>query len=241
MFRVGLSCALIADQDKHWEGSNRHYVNEAYINAVHGAGAVPLLIPVTNDRQVITSILDGCGGIIMTGGEDISPLIFGEEPVKGLGKLSPRRDTFDLLLFEMALERSYPIFGVCRGMQLINVALGGTLYQNIDDIPEFNIQHIQKAGRHEVTHHIDVAEGTYLFEALGERALVNSWHHQAIKELAPNLRVTARSRDGVIEAVESVGPDMPPIIGVQWHPEELAATVPSMARLFETFVELCKR
>ncbi len=241
MFRVGLSGALIADQDKHWEGSNRHYVNDAYVSAVHRAGAVPLIIPVTDGREVISSILDICGGVILTGGDDISPLLFGEEPVKGLGKQSPQRDAFELLLFRMALERSYPVFGVCRGLQLINVALGGTLYQDIGDLPEFTIQHLQKASRQAVTHHIDIVPDTYLYEVLGDKALVNSWHHQAIKKLAGSLRVTARSRDGVIEAVEADGCDMPPIIGVQWHPEELAATVPGMAKLFKTFVGLCNR
>ncbi len=240
MFRVGLSGALIADQDQHWEGSNRHYVNDAYIRSVYGAGAAPLIIPVTDDRDVIDSILDVCGGIILTGGVDISPLVYGEEPIRGLGKLSPQRDEFELLLFRRALERSYPIFGVCRGMQLVNVALGGTLYQNIEDVPEFTIQHVQQACRQAVTHHVDIEDDSYLIKALGETCLVNSWHHQAIKDLAPGLRVTARSRDGLIEAVESDSPGMPPIVCVQWHPEELTSTVPGMAKLFKNFVALCK-
>jgi putative glutamine amidotransferase len=241
MFRVGLSGALMADQDKHWEGSNRHYVNDAYIQSVYTAGAVPLIIPVTNDSDVIDYILDICGGVILTGGVDISPLVYGEEPIKGLGKLSPQRDEFELLLFRRALARSYPIFGVCRGMQLINAALGGTLFQNIEDVPEFTIQHLQKACRQAVTHHVDIEAGSYLMDALGKTCLVNSWHHQAIKDLAPGLRVTARSRDGLIEAIESDNPDMPPIIGVQWHPEELTSTIPGMAKLFKNFIELCRK
>jgi putative glutamine amidotransferase len=240
MLRVGLSGALIADQDKHWEGSNRHYVNDAYIKSVCGAGAAPLIIPVTDNREVIDSILDICGGIILTGGVDISPLAYGEEPIRGLGKQSPQRDAFEVLLFRRALERSYPIFGICRGMQLINVALGGTLYQNIEDVPDFTIQHNQKACRHVVTHHVDIEVDSYLFDALGKKCLVNSWHHQAIKDVALGLRVTARSRDGLIEAVESNSRDMPPIVGVQWHPEELASCFPDMAKLFKNFVAMCR-
>jgi putative glutamine amidotransferase len=126
-------------------------------------------------------------------------------------------------------------------MQLINAALGGTLFQNIEDVPEFTIQHLQKACRQAVTHHVDIEAGSYLMDALGKTCLVNSWHHQAIKDLAPGLRVTARSRDGLIEGIESDNPDMPPIIGVQWHPEELTSTIPGMAKLFKNFIDLCRK
>ncbi|MGI6156866.1 MAG: gamma-glutamyl-gamma-aminobutyrate hydrolase family protein [Saccharofermentanales bacterium] len=241
MIRIGLSGATESTQERYWEGSVRNYVNDTYVKAILQAGATPVMIPVMRERDRVAAILDVCDGILLTGGEDVSPLLFGEEPAKGIETISPFRDQFDLLLFEMAVDRKIPVMGICRGMQLINVALGGSLIQHIGDVDSVTLQHVQRASIHEGTHHIMIEPDSHLYDVLGARALVNSWHHQAIKELAPDLRAVARSTDGVIEAVESVGDDLPPILGIQWHPEELAETVPAMARLFSVFVEDCDR
>ncbi|HZK28737.1 MAG TPA: gamma-glutamyl-gamma-aminobutyrate hydrolase family protein, partial [Clostridia bacterium] len=203
------------------------------------AGAAPILIPVTQDRMAVKSILDLCDGLILTGGEDVSPLLYGEDPVKKIGTLSRLRDDYDLLLFNLALERKIPVFGICRGMQLINVALGGSLHQHTDDLPQFTIRHVQQASRHEVTHRVTVVPSSRLHPVLGDSVAVNSWHHQAIKDLALGLTAVASSSDGLIEAVESINESLPPIIGVQWHPEELSQAIPEMADLFFLFVEIC--
>lgn len=241
MIRIGLSGALSVIQDKYWQGADRSHVNNAYVNSILRAGAAPLLIPVIKNRMAIQSILEVCDGLMLTGGEDISPLLYGEEPVKNIGAVSASRDEYDLLLFELALERKIPIFGICRGMQLINVALGGSLHQHMDDVPQSTIHHLQQANRDQVTHRVTVEPFSRMHRVLGDSVAVNSWHHQAIKELAPELVAVAWSSDGVVEAIETTNQTLSPILGVQWHPEELSGAIPVMSALFSLFIEICEK
>lgn len=240
MIRLGLTCDDHLPEENggvRWPVSR---INDAYVRSVLGAGALPVLIPVVADRSALAELLALCDGLILTGGGDLSPSLYGQAPHPKTGPVSLGRDTCELQLFELAQERRLPLFGICRGMQLINVALGGTLHQHLDDCPSVFIRHLQEEDRTTAVHDIEVSAGSLIAQALGSHARVNSLHHQAVGELGAGLQVTARSPDGVIEAAETKQGGCSPIIAVQWHPEEMAERSPSMSGLFKLFVKLCE-
>ena len=213
-----------------------------YVNAVKRAGGVPVVIPITTDSTQIAAILSVVDAVVMTGGADIDPLKYmGEEPIRALGEITPTRDEFDMMLIKMAVKRGLPLFGICRGEQLLNVAFGGTLYQDIPSQAGAYIKHNQDAPGSYGTHSIDIEKNSLIYKLLGsEKAVVNSFHHQAVKETAKGFRVTARAEDGVIEAIEKESGTF--MLGVQWHPEMMAKfDDPQMLRLIERFVDQCKK
>ncbi len=198
--------------------------NLTYVNAVKKAGGVPLVIPMTTDDRQIDAILDVIDALIMTGGEDIAPLkYFGEEPHPNLGEVVPERDAFDIKLIQKAVAKGIPVLGICRGVQALNVAFGGTLYQDIPtQVPTYSIQHSQDAPGSVGTHSIAIDKNSVLYKQLGvEKIAVNSFHHQAVKDVAPGFKVTAKSKDGIVEAIEKI--DNPKVWGVQFHPEILVS------------------
>ena len=196
--------------------------NSTYVNAVRMAGGVPIVIPMTTDDKQIDAILNVIDALIMTGGEDIAPLeYFGEEPHPNLGDVVPARDAFDMKLIKKAVEKGIPVLGICRGVQVMNVAFGGTLYQDIPtQLPTYSIQHSQKAPGSLGTHSVTIDKNSVLYKQVGkEKIAVNSFHHQAVKDVAPGFKVTAVSKDGCVEAIEMV--KNPKVWGVQFHPEHL--------------------
>ncbi len=198
------------------EGSTAR-VGMTYVNSVRAAGGVVFVIPVTTDAAIIDEILDNIDGLVMTGGEDVSPLIFGEQPHLRLGEVVPERDTFDLTLIKRAIERGIPVLGICRGEQSMNIAMGGSLYQDIPTQVKDAVQHRQVAPNYYGSHTIKIVKGSLLNRLLGvEEINVNSFHHQAVKDLAPGFKITARATDGVVEAIES---ENGKAFGVQFHPE----------------------
>lgn len=211
---------------------------EGYYHSVEQAGGIPFLIPATDNRVLLLSLLDRIDGLLLSGGGDINPLCWGEDPLPQLHSISPLRDYSELLLARLAYDRNIPMLGICRGLQVITVALGGTVFQDIDaeQTPTAaRIKHSQDAPRHTSTHHVTSSVGSHIHRLLGERFAVNSFHHQAVRDAGPRLRVTATAADGVVEAVESS--EMKPIIGVQWHPECYApAGDKTMVPLFRHFV-----
>jgi len=189
-------------------------LGEGYYKQVVAAGGVPVIIPPVADAAVLANTLDHIDALLLSGGADINPLYQGEEPVPGLGGINSERDLPELLITRMAYNRQLPILGICRGIQTLVTALGGKVIQ---DIANKTIKHSQDADRSEPTHSVTIEEGSTLYNIYGGRSYVNSFHHQAVGEPGPSLRVVAKAADGVIEAVEST--EFKPIVGVQWHPE----------------------
>ena len=211
---------------------------EGYYKSVVEAGGVPLLIPPVADEKVLSGLLDRIDALMLSGGADVNPLWTGEDPVPALAGINPARDRGELLLTQLAFDRNLPILGICRGIQVMTVALGGTVVQDIATAyPDANIiKHSQDAPRGEATHFVETEPGSVVADLLGERFAVNSFHHQAVGDAGPRLRVTARSRDGIIEAVESS--EGKPVMGVQWHPEcFVLAGDEAMLPLFRYLVE----
>lgn len=190
-----------------------------YYESVLRAGGLPLVIPPTDDLTDIDELLTRADGILLSGGADLNPLWLGEEPAARLGAINPVRDAFELLLVRRAADRQIPLFGICRGLQILVAALGGTLLQDQESaLPgRCLLKHSQEAPRNERTHSVRTEEGSILRRLLGERAFVNSFHHQSVATPGARLRVTALAPDGIVEAVESS--EHKSIVGVQWHPE----------------------
>lgn len=210
----------------------------AYAAAVAAAGGTPVLLPV-QDMERLHPLIEHIHGLLLPGGYDLDPLFFGQEPRPGLGRVTPERDAFELALVQIFTSLGRPILGICRGLQLLAVARGGSLHQDIASERRGALKHRQEAPRWWGSHGVRLVPGTRLAAILGVEALrVNSFHHQAVEEPLPApLVVGARAPDGVVEAFED--PSHPFFLAVQWHPEEMAERDPWSRRLFEAFVAAC--
>lgn len=202
-------------------GALRVRVNAAYTRAVERAGGVPIVIPPMAEPDALASMLDRVDGLILTGGEDVAPARYGVVPHAKLGTTHPERDATELALVAAARDRALPTLAICRGIQVLNVALGGTLVQDIAAERPSGIEHDSKGERSARVHEVLVTPHTRLADVLGDtRVIANSFHHQALDRVAGGLRVSARAPDGIVEGVEWDGDDWW-ALGVQWHPEEL--------------------
>lgn len=227
----------VASAEAEAAGAPRYELKLQYAEGVLKAGGLPLLLPFSEDSSVIRAYLERVQGLIVTGGAfDIPPGYYNETPREGLGPLKPERTAFETLALRLALERQLPILGICGGMQLINVHFGGTLYQDLSrELPEAAL-HEQAHESTQPHHPIEVKEDSLLAEAVGKGAMmVNSTHHQAVKTLGEDLRVSAVAPDGVIEAIESTR--HPFVLGVQWHPEALLTSVPIHLGILKRFIQ----
>lgn len=201
-----------------------------YIKAVEQAGGLPVLLPPGLDERTVTEWLSRIDGLVMTGGGDLDPAYFGEQCHPLCGKPNPERDKFDMHLAKWALETRKPTLGICRGMQVLTVASGGSLHQHIGDA------HMEAGRRHEVVHSIAIEADSLLGRITGVQELgVNTVHHQAVNRVATTFRVVARAADGTVEAIEA--PSQPFLIGVQWHPEALAPKMDEHAAIFRALIE----
>ena len=214
----------------------KNSVNNTYINSVLMNGGVPYLIPVTDDVEVLRQIVAQLDGIIFTGGEDFAPAYYGKEEHEKLGEVNVTRDTYDLTLFKLATDRNIPTLGICRGLQLINVGMGGTLYQDLPAEKPSDINHRQEEEGTVPTHGVSVVEGSMMHQILGEKDIqVNTFHHQAIDKLAPGLKIVGWSNDSVPELIEAYPHRQ--IIGTQFHPEIFTANGDAlMGKLFKFLV-----
>jgi putative glutamine amidotransferase len=219
-------------------------MGQCYVRVLTDAGAVPWLVPLLpDDEATLRAVYEHLDGVFLTGGVDVDPASYGEPRHELCDRTDPARDWTELALVRWAVADRKPVLGVCRGIQALNVACGGSLYQDIAAQHPHAIKHdyfpaADRYARDYLAHPIRVDHGSQLAAVLGaEQVQVNSMHHQGIKTLAAGLRATAYAPDGLIEGVEK--PDARFVIGVQWHPEELAEQHAPMRRLFAEFVDAC--
>ena len=200
------------------DGRERVTLNAAYVRALESAGLVPLAVPTMLTPEHASAALNAVRGLVLTGGEDVAPDRYGATPHPRLGDVDPSRDAAEVALIDAARQHRLPILAICRGIQILNVALGGTLYQDLESERPGPVPHSDETSRHAVR----VEAGSLLERTLGARsASVNSRHHQAIRDLAPGLKAVAWAEDGVIEGAEPKNANEPWIVAVQWHPEDL--------------------
>ena len=233
---IGITASHDTEHDKL-------FINSVYLRAIRNAGGIPMIFPMEVTEDDLRDLVTLTDGVLFTGGDDIHPFLYGEETDAKCGNVSQPRDSMEMALVPLVMEFGKPIFGICRGIQILNTAMGGTLYQ---DIPsqfksELSIAHRQPFAYKVPSHTVDITPGTPLSRILGEEhasIAVNSMHHQAIKDVAPGLEVCGYAPDKMIEAVYA--PDYPFLLGVQWHPEHLTTSQPDAAKLFAAFVDACR-
>lgn len=232
---IGITCGATGSDTSSPEIS----IGANYISAVENAGGTPIVLPLTRNPSCLEDFLNMIDGLLLSGGVDPDPLFYGEEPHPALGRIDVDRDYVEMQLTTKALKIGVPILGICRGIQMLNISAGGTLYQDIHANFSNILKHRQSAPGSYGTHTIDIREGSRLLEILGQpRIRVNSFHHQAVKKVAENFMVSALACDGVIEGIESTCHDF--AIGVQFHPELMWQSDPSMMALFSAFVNTAR-
>ena len=216
------------------------FLPERYCRALEQAGGIPLILSPSRSRSVAIRTLDHLDGLLISGGNfDIHPSLYGETSIKGLGHIKAERTKFELNLARAALKMDLPLLGICGGAQAINVALGGTLYQDIATQLTEAIEHQQSKKKHIGGHQIRIRSGTRLAKILRRSSLeVNTTHHQAVKQLGTGLLTNAVAEDGLIEGIESSHHSF--VLGVQWHPEALAPKSLHQRKIFSAFVEACR-
>jgi putative glutamine amidotransferase len=230
---IGVSTSITVD-----EYPERAYVNGAYLRAVEQAGGVPVLLAPQLSAAAREALWARLDGLVLTGGGDVEPARFGEAPHPKTTLVSAARDALELELVDRALRDDVPLFAICRGLQVLNVALGGSLHQYVPDVFGDKVEHAQKDKRHVATHDVKVqTEGTRVGAIVGASELsVNSFHHQAVHRLGRDLRDVAWAPDNVIEALEHTDRRRF-VVAVQWHPEDLAGHDPAARALFGAVVE----
>jgi len=241
---IGISVNFTTNDEvgriSHLGGPMQHWqmVADDYVRAVERAGGIPILIPVYEGVEEIVTIVSRLDGMVFTGGNDIEPRYYGEEFSKLIGEISPRRDTHEMKLLSHIIEKTeIPILGICRGHQLINIAMGGSLYQDMKSSGMEDHFYLNSPMNHPV-HHVKVEENSRLGRVAGGDTLrVNSYHHQCINEVGRDLVVTASHR-GIVEAVEYTGERF--IVGLQWHPETMIESCGEQLNIFKSFIGSCR-
>ncbi len=236
---IGIVGNLLIEQGGFSPGLERSYVNNDYVAALERSGAIPVILPVVRGQDVAERQTEGVDGLVISGGYDIDPLLFGEEPRSRLEFVYRDTDIFQLRTIQTALRRNQPLLGICKGIQLLNVACGGSIYQDLSEIPDAFVKHSQNRKRACPSHTVVAEEGSLVAELLGTAFPVNSYHHQAVKDVGRGLRITSRAMDGVVEALEME--EAPFAVGVQWHPEMMMAGGDDMMPLFSRLVEEAKK
>lgn len=210
------------------------YTPHGFVERLQAAGALPVIFPIS-PKEEAKQYVQSVDAIVLAGGQDISPFTFGEEPSVKLGATNPKRDAFEIEVIEEAIKEKKPLLAVCRGMQVYNVAMGGTLYQDVSFYPELSVQHVQVTTPKTAVHSVDIDKDSWLSQTFGEKAYVNSYHHQAVHRLADDVKATAWSKDGLVEGFEK---DIDGVthIAVQWHPEFMERDHAPSQRLFNDYI-----
>ncbi len=217
------------------------YIKHGYCEGLNESGAISLLIPAVSDEKILDEVFENLDGILLSGGPDIDARLYNEENLPFNDCISPVRDNLEIYLAKKALASGKPVLGICRGIQIMNVAAGGTLYQDICAQMTSNtvLKHSQQAPKWHPTHDIKISEGSKVWKMFGKPVLsVNTFHHQAVKDVAAGFVVTSNSSDGVIESIEHTA--HPFAVGVQWHPELMWENYPEQLNLFKLFVDSCR-
>lgn len=227
---IGVSPLYDSERDSLW-------LVPGYMGGIIAAGGAPVMMPLTDDSEALTEALSLCDGFLLTGGQDVSPRLYGEEKSPACGEVCPLRDRVDCEILEYALRENRAVLGICRGIQLINAYFGGTLYQDLPSEYGSETEHHMSPPYDKAVH--DVLLSPPLSELLGsEKIGVNSYHHQAIKTLGEGLSELARSEDGLIEAVAVQSASF--ALATQWHPEFSYKTDEYSQRIFKAFVKAAK-
>ena len=221
------------------EGKKSIWMLPGYLEGIREAVGTPVIFPLTEDREELEQLCSLCNGFLITGGQDVDPAIYGETPIPQMGEICTVLDQMERQVLEYVIKEDKAVLGICRGIQYLNAMLGGSLYQDL------NVQHPSKTEHHmeppydRVIHQVQIIDGTPLHQLLQVTELgVNSYHHQAVKTLAPSLTVMAESEDGLVEAVYM--PEKSYVWAVQWHPELSYQTDKYSRKIFESFVAACK-
>lgn len=215
---------------------SRHVVNDTYVNAVVRAGGLPIMIPICDLEEDQDTYIEMCDGILAPGGGDFNPLLFHEDPHPLLGETSTRLDVFQLAMIRKATAKKLPMLGICRGAQAMNLAAGGTIYQDMSQKEGKLLMHqMTEQDTGEAIHMVKFEEGTRLYEMFGSEVPVNSFHHEAVREPGEGYRVAGRANDGIIEAIEGTGDVF--AVGLQWHPEVMLKRSDRMMPIFQAFVK----
>jgi putative glutamine amidotransferase len=218
---------------------NENSIGLSYINAIESAGGIPIVFPLAKKETLFDAYLDIIDGLLLSGGVDLDPSLYGEESKPEMGRIDVERDRIEIFLTKKALKANIPILGICRGIQTLNVAAGGTLYQDIPTEHSNTLKHRQNAPGSYGTQTINAQEGSRLLEILDQPTLrVNSFHHQAVKKIAPDFMISAVASDGIIEGIESGHHNF--VIGVQFHPELMWQDNPPITALFVAFVNAAR-
>ena len=232
---IGVSGNILRDSGGAYVDLLRSYVNHDYPRSIEEAGGIPVIIPFTKDLDVARETVAKLDALLLSGGHDVSPLNYGEEPLQGLGDVFPERDQFDFALLKAAEEKQIPIFCICRGIQILNVYRGGSLYQDLKYDENCTIKHSQNQTPSLGTHTVDIEFESKLASAIGRSTwITNSHHHQTVKHVGKGLQVVARAKDGTVEALEDSS--YPWLVACQFHPEMMSETDENAKRLFAAFV-----
>ncbi|GLI54828.1 anthranilate synthase component II [Propionigenium maris DSM 9537] len=227
----------VSGNRRSWSDFERDYVNTHYTDSIEMAGAVPLILPITTREETIKSYIDMVDVLILSGGHDMDPVYYNEEVLPEGDMPFRDRDAFDMLLIRYAVEKGIPILGICRGMQVLNVYFGGSLYQDLKYNKNVYLKHIQESSPGEHVHKVAIEEDSVLSEIFGEELWVNSYHHQLVKEVGEGLKVTGRASDMAVELIEWRDSSRF-IVGVQWHPEMMYSSGSrEMGRIFKLLLE----
>lgn len=230
---IGVLPLYDKDKESYW-------MLPGYMKAIEDAGGIPFMLPLTSDIEIITKIATMFDGFLFTGGQDLNPEIYGEIAEDVCGEWCNERDNMEAALFQRVIDFNKPAFGICRGIQLFNALLGGTLYQDIPTQFKSDVEHKQAPPYTKPVHKVAIEKGTQFYQMLQTESLsVNSYHHQGIKKLSEQLLAVAKAEDGLIEAV--MMPQKKFVLAVQWHPEFSYSTDDYNFKLFEEFVKACER